>query len=199
SPGSSGWENVSLTPMVELIRSPDHEAIISAALIWEIGGSGSTLIADRGSSYTPELLFGKGFGDLPEGAALLRPIAMTGEIGFTFSPMGGRTLDWGGALEYSLRYLQTNVRDVGLSGLAAGLTPLIEFSLSTPTAHGGGTTGTLDPGLLWSGQYIQLGAEAVVPVNRASGRDVGAIAQLHLYIDDILPHSLGRPIFESLP
>jgi hypothetical protein len=32
-------------------------------------------------------------------------------------------------------------------------------------------------------------------VNRQSGPGIGFIAQLHFYIDDIFPHSLGRPIF----
>jgi hypothetical protein len=32
-------------------------------------------------------------------------------------------------------------------------------------------------------------------VNRNSGRGVGVIGQLHFYIDDLFPHSLGRPIF----
>jgi hypothetical protein len=73
---------------------------------------------------------------------------------------------------------------------------VVELSVSSPTgAHGGRTTGTINPGLIWSGQYIQLAAEAIVPVNRASGHGVGFIGQLHFYIDDLFPHSLGRPIF----
>jgi hypothetical protein len=32
-------------------------------------------------------------------------------------------------------------------------------------------------------------------VNRATGSNIGAIAQLHFYLDDIFPHSLGRPLF----
>ena len=63
---------------------------------------------------------------------------------------------------------------------------------------GGGTTGTINPGLLWSGQYTQLGIEAIVPVNRASGSNVGVLMQLHFYIDDIFPHTLGTPIFGGL-
>jgi len=41
---------------------------------------------------------------------------------------------------------------------------------------------------------VQLAAEAVFPANRASGHGLGFIAQLHFYIDDLFPHSLGRPI-----
>ena len=57
------------------------------------------------------------------------------------------------------------------------------------------TTGTINPGLIYVGDKYQLGVEAIIPVNRASGDDVGVIGQLHLYLDDIFPHSLGRPLF----
>ena len=40
-----------------------------------------------------------------------------------------------------------------------------------------------------------IGAEAVIPVNSRTGSDIGFIAQLHFYLDDLFPHSLGRPLF----
>ena len=127
----------------------------------------------------------------------LRPLAVTGTVGYAI-PGGDepKSIEWGGAIEYSLLYLQNNVRDQGFSNFVAHLTPVVEFSVSSPTgAHGDRTTGAINPGLIWSGQYIQLAAEAIVPVNKASGHGVGFIGQLHFYIDDLLPHSLGRPIF----
>jgi hypothetical protein len=196
----SGFENVSLKPAFELFRNEEHETIVTGAFEWEIGGSGGRPVADKFSTYTPELLFGKGFGDLPDPAALLRPLAFTGQLGLQIpaATNQSKAVIWGGAVEYSLLYLQNNVRDQGLPAFAARFTPVVEFSLQTPTDRGGGeTTGTIDPGLYWSGQYIQLGAEAMVPINRASGRAVGIIGQLHFYVDDIFPQSLGRPIFGS--
>lgn len=197
---ASGWESVSLKPALELYRDEDAEAIVTGAFLWEIGGSGSRSVADRFSTYTPELLFGKGFGDLPDSVALLRPLAFTGQLGFQIPGTNNQSkaVIWGGAVEYSLLYLENDVRDEGLPEPFARLTPLVEFSLQTPTDHGGGeTTGTINPGLDWSGQYVELSAEAMIPVNRASGGNVGAIAQLHFYLDDIFPRSLGRPIFGS--
>jgi hypothetical protein len=197
-PKASGWSNLSITPALELWRSELHEAIVTAGFIWDVGRSGSKSVADRASTYTPELLFGKGFGDLPNSMALLRPLAVTGQLGFAVpgTKATSRSFEWGGAVEYSLLYLQNNVRDQGFSNLVAHLTPIVEFALSTPTdPGGGGTTGTVNPGLFWSGQYTQLGVEAVLPVNHASGKTVGVTAQLHFYVDDILPDSLGRPIF----
>ncbi len=197
-PKASGWGNISLTPAVELYRDTDHEAIVTAGFIWDIGGSGSKAVADRFSTYTPEILFGKGFGDLPDSMALLRPLALTGQVGFQIpgTSTQSKALEWGGALEYSLLFLQNNVRDQGFSPFVSRFVPLVEFSFSSPTdTGGGGTTGTINPGFAWVGKYIQVSAEAIVPLNRASGLSVGAIAQLHFYIDDIFPHSLGTPIF----
>jgi len=57
------------------------------------------------------------------------------------------------------------------------------------------TTGTINPGLIWIGRSYQFGVEAIVPVNRASGSSVGVIAQLHIYLDDLFPGSIGKPLF----
>ena len=199
---ASGFSNVSLTPALELFRDEAHESILTAGFIWEIGGSGSKAVADRFSTYTPELLFGKGFGDLPDSVALLKPFAFTGQIGFKIPGRStvSKALEWDGAIEYSLRYLQSNVRDQKFPLFVEQMTPIVEFSFETPTEMGGGeTTGTINPGLIWSGQYVQVAAEAIVPVNAATGKTVGLIAQLHFYVDDIFPHSLGRPIFSQWP
>ena len=40
-----------------------------------------------------------------------------------------------------------------------------------------------------------LTLEALIPLNRAAGSNVGAIAQLHLYFDDLFPNSIGKPLF----
>jgi hypothetical protein len=31
------------------------------------------------------------------------------------------------------------------------------------------TVGTIQPGIIWSGTYFQIGAEAIIPVNKQSG------------------------------
>ena len=79
--------------------------------------------------------------------------------------------------------------------------PIVEFQFQTPVANyrgsGIGTTGTVSPGVIWIGKYFQVGLEAIIPVNRASGTGVGVLAQLHFYLDDLFPNSLGKPIFGS--
>jgi hypothetical protein len=195
---TSGWDNLEITPIWQFITDADSEFVASAGMGFQIGGSGSRAVADRFSTYTPEFLFGKGFGDLPDPMTLLRPLAITGVIGYAIpgTSTESKTVEWSAAVEYSLLYLQNNVRDQGFSSFVAHLTPLVEFAMETPTdTGGGGTTGTINPGVLWSGQYSQLGVEAIIPVNHASGDNVGVLMQLHFYVDDIFPHSLGTPIF----
>jgi len=192
---SAGWENLEITPTWQFVTESESEFVLSAAFSFEIGGSGSAAVADTFTTYTPKILFGKGFGDLPDSMALLRPFALTGVVGYAIpgSHAVSKSIEWSGAVEYSLLYLQNNVRDQGFSEALARLTPVVEYSFSSPT-DAGGTTGTIDPGLIWTGQYIQFAAEAVLPVNHASGDNVGVRMQLHFYLDDIFPHSLGVPI-----
>jgi hypothetical protein len=197
-PRERGFGNLEISPAMEVYRNAEHEFIFTTGLDWEVGGTGSKSVAEGRSTFTPTIKFGKGFGDLPDSMKYLGPLAVTATVGYAIPTAHdeSKSIEWGGAIEYSLLYLQNNVRDQGFSNFVAHLTPVVEFSFSSPTKAGdGGTTGTINPGLIWSGQYVQLAAEAVVPVNKASGHGVGLIAQLHFYIDDILPHSLGRPIF----
>jgi hypothetical protein len=41
----------------------------------------------------------------------------------------------------------------------------------------------------------QIALEALIPINAASGHNVGAVAELHFFLDDIFPDSLGKPLF----
>ncbi len=48
--------------------------------------------------------------------------------------------------------------------------------------------------MIWIGSYFQVGLEAQIPVNRASGTGVGVLGQLHLYLDDMFPSTIGQPL-----
>jgi hypothetical protein len=50
------------------------------------------------------------------------------------------------------------------------------------------------PGVIYSADSYQLGIEALIPANRASGRNVGIITQFHVFFDDLFPNSLGKPL-----
>src|SRR5215831_1399541 len=185
-----------------------RETILAAGLDVDLGGSGAKRIgAEDFTTFTPALFFGKGFGDLADSSSFVRAFALTGSAGITL-PTKAKVSDGAGgfenvphvlqvglALEYSLPYLQSQVRNIGLGAPFDRMIPLVELSLETPLDRGGGkTTGTINPGILWAGQYVQLGVEAMIPLNRDSGHNVGFLMQLHFYLDDLLPGSLGRPL-----
>ena len=112
-----------------------------------------------------------------------------------------RVFNWGATLQYSMPYLKSAVVDLGLPDFINRLIPIVEASLQTPVSNtatsGTVTTGTINSGIIFTGKTYQVAVEAVIPVNRQSGTSVGVIGQLHFYLDDIFPNTLGRPIFAN--
>jgi hypothetical protein len=225
-PNASGFQNIETSFKWQGLTVPEHEFVMSVALNIEWGGTGAQSVgAEAFNTYTPTLFFGKGFGDLPQAAGWLRAFAVTGQVGYAIpgrrSTISGIDIDpdtgavnldveyhpqmlqWGGSLQYSMPYLKSNIVDLGLPDFFNRLMPLVEVSLQTPVANtltsGTVTTGTINPGVIWAGNYFQVAAEAIIPVNRASGTGIGGMMQLHFYLDDIFPQSIGRPIFASSP
>ena len=208
-----GFDNAAASFKYKFYQNNERETILSAGVDWDIGGSGSKRVgAESFSTVTPALFFGKGFGDLPDSAMYLRPFALTGSVGIGIPTRASSSslnddgdvvierhphvLNLGFAIEYSLPYLQAFVKDVGLREPFNQLIPVVEFALTTPLDRGRGpTTGTINPGILWAGRYMQLGLEAVVPINHQTGSRVGWIAQLHFFLDDLFPTTIGKPMF----
>lgn len=196
-----GWDNVNIGVKYLAYVNARHEFMASVGLSVELGGTGAKAIASHYSTISPNVYFGKGFGDLPPSLDYLRPFAITGQIGPNLttanSDTGPNSLGWGLTLQYSLPYLQSQVRDLHLPEPLAHLIPIVEFPMSTCTAGAcsGHTTGTINPGLIWTNRYGQFGVEAQIPVNRASGTHTGVLVQAHLYFDDLFPRSLGKPLF----
>ena len=213
APRHSGFDNFEASVKYQFVVDEAHETIVSAGVDWDIGGSGASRVgAERFSTLTPAVFVGKGFGDLPESMRFWRPLALTGSLGVGFPTRSSTTtvdddgnavserhphvLQAGFALEYSLPYLNAFVKDVGLPSWLRGAVPLVEVVLSKPLDRGGGpTTGTVNPGILFAGRTMQLGIEAVVPINRRTGGGTGVLVQLHFFLDDLFPNSLGRPLF----
>jgi hypothetical protein len=99
-------------------------------------------------------------------------------------------------------YLKSSVVDLSLPDFINHLIPVVEAQFQTPVRNiassGNVTTGTINPGVIWVGNYFQVGIEAIVPINRQSGTNVGVIGQLHLYLDDIFPTTIGKPLFSNV-
>jgi hypothetical protein len=194
---SSGFDNFEVNVKYQLWQNAKHEMIFSVGGEWEIGGSGSTSVgAESASTFSPAIYFGKGFGDLPDSLKIARPFAITGTLAEDLpNSADPDSLEWGFALEYSLPYLQSQVQDIGLPAPFKDMIPVVEFSFEMPENRDGGeTTGTINPGIFYEARYFQIGAEAIIPVNSASGNEVGAVVQLQIFIDDIWPKLFGHPI-----
>jgi hypothetical protein len=212
APRQRGFDNFEASAKYQLLVDEPHEAIVSVGVDWDIGGSGATRVgAERFSTVTPAMFAGKGFGDLPESLKFWRPLALTGSVGVgiptrssttTLDDDGNpaterhpHTLQVGFALEYSLPYLNAFVKDVGLPSWLHGAVPLVEVVLAKPLDRGGGpTVGSVNPGVLFAGRKMQLGIEAVIPINKRTGGGTGVLVQLHFFLDDLFPRSLGRPL-----
>ncbi|TLU70985.1 hypothetical protein [Lichenicoccus roseus] len=220
----TGFENIYVTGKWQAITNADHEFVASLGIIREFGGSGTTHTgADHYGSTAPTAYFGKGMGDLPAG--FLQPFAVTGELGFTIADRevkqiaapapatasltngiaaqfnNGNTNAWAGAfsVQYSIPYLQSQVKDLGLPGILGNMIPLVEFTWSSPaSAHGAqGATWTAAPGVIYLAQWGEVGVEALVPLNKATGTTVGAVGLVHLFFDDLFPNDfIGKPIFQ---
>ena len=200
---------------------PERSArkLVSAGLSWGIGHSGAQGIGANGPDLLqPGIFFGKGFGDLPDALAWLRPFAITGavtlehpmtggSINFGVDPQTGQlgpmltrnvdTLHWGFALEFSTLYLTSRFTPGKLpkKDPLNQLVPLVEFSFDSP--RGQKTTATMNPGLSYVAVTWQFAVEAIVPLNSEAGRSVGARAQLLLFLQDLIPSLFEKPLLSD--
>ena len=212
----TGFDNLGTSFKYQFVRDADGELAMSASLDVDWGGTGSSAVGAEGfTTLTPTLFIGKGFGFLPESMKLFKPFAVTAQVGYAIPTQSSvtafdadsgllvttpnpRAVVWGGTLQYSMTYLKSSVQDFGLPGFINHLIPLVEVNLTSEVSNFDNeerTTGTVNPGVIYVGDKYQLAVEAIIPVNRASGDDVGVIGQLHLYLDDIFPNSFGKPLF----
>jgi len=208
SPATYGWDALATGLQYQLFVNAPHELIGLAnfKVTWGHTGRVNGAGAPDFTTLSPGFDFGKGFGDLPDSVPWLRPFAVTGNLGIDFptkvtsagaSNANANVFNYGIAFEYSLEFLQHHVRDVGLGAPFDRMVPLVEVAMTTPFNRGQGsqTTGTVQPGLIWAGQYFQIGAEAILPVNSLSGHGIGGLLQFHLFLDDLFPSSFGKPLF----
>lgn len=218
----TGFQDINLRAKYQTWVDAPHEAIVTLGITRELGRTGTSRIgADEFGSTTPTIYFGKGFGDIP--VPLLRPFAITGTLGYTladkklkassisnFGASGATGLaaqqfnngyanrfNGGLSLQYSLPYLNSQVRDLGLPDFFNRLIPLVEVAYSSPASRPSnlGTQVVVAPGFIYATKDYEFGIEALIPANRASGRFVGVITHLHIFFEDLFPTSIGKPLF----
>ena len=218
SPAQYGSGGLSTGAQYQLFIDDSHEfmGLLGLDVDWGHTGAVNRGGADDHTTLSPTFDFGKGFGDLPDSLQYLKPLAVTGNIGMSFptrinsaGALNQNTFNAGFAVEYSLEYLQHHVQDVGLSAPFDRMIPLVEVTTTTPfnrgaveaatNGTGNATVGVVAPGVIWAGQYFQIGAEAIIPYGEGQGHGVGGLLQFHLFLDDVFPDSIGRPILKNGP
>jgi hypothetical protein len=206
---ATGFENVVITGKWQAYTNANTESVVSLGVIREFGGGAATqsIGGDSYGATAPTIYFGQGGGFLP--VPLLRPLAVTGELSYFFADRrlnssgdnNGNPDFWSGgiAIQYSIPYLQSQVRDIGLTGVLGDLIPLVELTYSTPAdgpAYGNPPTFTIGAGAIYLAGAYQVGLEMLIPGNTATGAHVGFVAQVHVFLDDMFPNSIGKPLFQ---
>jgi len=195
-----GFDNIELSAKVLGGVHEESESVWSYGLDVDLGGTSSHGIGESFSVYSPSFYFGKGLGNLFDGTSLWRPLAVTGKIAVALPEQGDqpRRLDSAFSLQYSMTYLESFVKSTGLSNTLRNSVLLVEMPLSTCLDHGcnGELTGTINPGIIVFNDMGQLSLEAVIPVNNRTGDSIGGMLQVHFYLEDVFPHSLGKPLFK---
>ena len=205
----SGFSNMEVGARYQFFTSEKNETLLTLGLSASIGTTGYPNVpeSDPYSTISPGIFFGQGFGFLPENLKFFRPFAFTGLVQADIPTSGHSIIDgqisqnsnfltWGGAIEYSIPYLQSFIKDFDIPAPFNRMVPLVEVAANSCIDHScSGTTGTINPGITWVGDYFQLGLEATVPFNNATGNNIGFLFQFHIYVDDAAPKTFGRPLF----
>jgi hypothetical protein len=201
----AGWDNLGVTLKDQHPCSqvhPRQEFVWSVGLVREIPGTGSAQLRNAGvigdvGNTSPTFYFGKGFGTA---SPFLRPFAITGEISRSFSDTPSadpNTWNYAMSLQYSMPYLQQNVKALNITPWFTRLTPIVEFAFTSPDQ--GTPTGTIAPGLLYDAPTWQLAGEAVFPATKATSQMQGAgfILQYHVFLDTFYKSWFGKPIIKT--
>jgi hypothetical protein len=213
---ANGWNNIVVTLKYKPYVNAEHEFLVSVGVQREFarsganGSNGANLGNDDSGSTGPTVYFGKGFGDVPIGFA--RPLFLTGELTYRIADKGlkvdssgnplnnGNSNAWSGglSLQYSIRYLSSQVKDYGLPSFVNKLTPVVELAWSSSASRPNQTQTQYlwGLGVNYTATTYAVSVEALLPGNRATGNHPGVIAQVHLYFDDLFASSLGTPIVD---
>ena len=199
-PHESGFDNLGIALKYAFFIDPAHEAILSAALESTAPTGSRDVGAEQDWSFKPFLLYGKGLGDLPSAVKYLRPLALQGDAGFEISLDRDRStvLAHNVAIEYSIPYLRSFVRDFGLGWPLRNLVADGEFDFE----HGvngeehGKTAIFATPGVVYMDRWVEVGVAGRFPLNDRAHEELdwGIVWLVDLFIDDILPWTRWQPI-----
>jgi hypothetical protein len=200
--GASGFSNLGLAYKRVLITLPRHEFVFTVNPSLEVPIGSSSVGSESHPRAGGDLLFQKGFGDLPDSLSMLRPAGIEGDAGWESKVTGARD-DLVSAdleLEYSLNYLDANVAGGSVPYAIRDLTPHLDFDYAQYlSAHRNSSQPDfeLTPGIAWLNSTFEINLGVQVALNRASSGS-GAVAFVWLLgvsYDQLVP-ALGWNLFD---
>jgi hypothetical protein len=199
---ASGFSNLGLAYKRELISLPLHEFVFSISPSLELPVGSRSVGSESHPRAGGDLLFQKGFGDLPDSLSILRPAGIEGDAGWESKVTGARDdlLSANFEFEYSLHYLDANVARGSVPHAIRDLTPHLDFDYAQYlSAHRNSSQPDfeLTPAIAWLNSTFEINLGIQVALNRAS-QSTGAVAFVWLLgvsYDQIVP-SLGWMPFQ---
>jgi hypothetical protein len=191
---ASGFSNLGLAYKRVLISLPRHEFVFTISPSLELPIGSRSVGSESHPRAGGDLLFQKGFGDLPDSLSMLRPAGIEGDAGWESKVTGARDdlLSANFELEYSLNYLDANVAGGSVPHAIRDLTPHLDFEYAQYlSAHRNSSQPDfeLTPGIAWLNSTFEINLGAQIALNRASS-GTGAVAFVWLLgvsYDQIVP------------
>jgi len=194
--------NLDLAYKREFISLPDHEFLCSIYPAIELPLGNRSKGSESHARAGVDLLWQKGFDDLPDSLRLLRPAGLEGDWGWQSKVTGVRD-DLTSAdleLEYSLGFLDANIAPTAVPRALRDLTPHLDFDYGQYLdghRNSPAPEFELTPAIAWLDSTFELNLGVQVALNRASS-GTGAVAFVWLLgvsYDQIAP-ALGRTLFQ---
>jgi hypothetical protein len=197
---ATGWSNLSLAYKQVLVSLPHREFVLSISPEAELPVGDRSVGSESHARAGFDVLFAKGFGDLADSVALLRPAAIEGDVSWEGKVTGARDdlLSATGEIEYSIGYLDENVGSSSFSHALRSLTPHLDFDYAQyMSAHRNSTAPDfeLTPAIAWLNSTVEINLGVQVALNRASSGS-GAVAFVWLMgvsLDQIVPALGWKP------
>ncbi|MGH7905600.1 MAG: hypothetical protein ACREP6_03140 [Candidatus Binataceae bacterium] len=201
-PSLSGFDDLEILPKWAFLTIPGHEFRLSIGAKFILPTGDPSVEAQNHTQFGPELLWAKGWGDLPNWRFIkyLRPFGFQGDFGY-LPALGGRTyheMFADNVVEYSLPYLSNYVKDIGLKWPLRNMYLFTEFNYDQLITGPSGQTFPFivaTPGVAFMNYYLQISVATQLALNNASipGEHTAVLGLLDLFIDDIIPATNWTP------
>ena len=203
-PGGYGWGDVDTEAKYNFLCVPQWEFMASAGLDVTWAHTGTPNMTNPFNTYTPVLDIGLGFGGLPKSLNILRPLAVTAELSetipgqaWTDGNQNPTSLNWGFTIQYSLPYYNSHVGRDRQRFLQASdprhRIHLLEADLELRAGNRPDDRHD-SAGRDLYGRHVAIRARSDRSDERRERPRVGVVGELHFFLDDIFPDSLGKPI-----